>query len=132
MCRAFNGALSGVALVSAKEAPMSRMFLLIAILILSSTTVFGQKLLVEVDTQEGQLLQAIDTEKDATVRFRLLEKFAKDYPNHEAVTWVLSHIQNHFLEAEEYERVLATGTKILSVDPLEVSAAHTCLKAAEA
>ena len=88
--------------------------------------------MIEVDTQEGQLLQQIDAEKDAAKKFRLLETFAKHFPNHEAVTWVLSHIQPHYLETKDYDKVLATGTKILSIDPLEVSAAHNCLKAAEA
>jgi tetratricopeptide (TPR) repeat protein len=132
MYRALNGALSGVALVSAKEAPMSRMFLLFTLLALSSAAVFGQKLVVEIDTHEGQLLQAIDNEKDPAVRFGLLQRFAKDFPNHEAVTWVLSHIQTHYLETKEYQKAIATGVKILSIDPLEVSAAHGSLKAAEA
>jgi hypothetical protein len=108
------------------------MYLWIAVLALSTTAMFGQKLLVEIDTQEGQLLQQIDNEKDVAVKFRLLETFAKQFPNHEAVTWVLSHIQAHYLETKAYDQVLSTGVKILSVDPLEVSAAHSCLKAAEA
>ena len=111
---------------------MSRMFLLIAVLLLGCTTAFGQKLLVEVDTQEGQLLQQIDNEKDPAAKFRMLELFAKDFPNHEAVGWVLSHMQSHYLETKAYDKVFSAGTRILSIDPLEVSAAHNCLKAAEA
>jgi tetratricopeptide (TPR) repeat protein len=132
MYRALISALSGAALVSAKEAPMSRMFLLFALLALSSATLCGQRLIVEIDTHEGQLLQAIDNEKDPAIRYNLLEKFANQFPNHEAVTWVLSHIQTHHLEAKDYQKAIATGVKILSVDPLEVSAAHNALKAAEA
>jgi hypothetical protein len=132
MYRALDGAPARAALVSVKEAPMSRMFLLIALMALSSAAMFGQKLVVEVDTQEGQLLQQIDNEKDATAKFRLLEIFAKEFPNHEAVSWVLSHMQSHYLETKMYDKVFATGTRILSLDPLEVSAAHNCLKAAEA
>ncbi|HYP05523.1 MAG TPA: hypothetical protein VER03_04740 [Bryobacteraceae bacterium] len=128
-----DGAPDGAALVSAKEAPMSRMFLLVALLALCfSTTMVGQKLLVEVDTQEGQLLQKIDNEKDPAAKFRLLETFAKEFPNHEAVGWVLSHMQSHYLETKAYDKVFATGTRILSLDALDVAAAHNCLKAAEA
>lgn len=112
---------------------MSRMFLLVALLALCfSTTMVGQKLLVEVDTQEGQLLQKIDNEKDPAAKFRLLETFAKEFPNHEAVGWVLSHMQSHYLETKAYDKVFATGTRILSLDALDVAAAHNCLKAAEA
>ena len=50
---------------------MSRILLLITCLALSSATMFGQKLLIEVDTQEGQLLQQIDNEKDAAKKVRL-------------------------------------------------------------
>jgi hypothetical protein len=93
---------------------------------------FGQKLLIEIDTQEGQLLQQIDNEKDAAKKFFLLEQFATQFPNHEAATWVLSHIQQQHLENKNYDKVFETGAKILSIDPLEVSAAHNCLRAAEA
>lgn len=39
---------------------MFRMFLLITVLALSSVAMYGQKLVVEVDTQGGQLLQQIE------------------------------------------------------------------------
>jgi hypothetical protein len=123
--------------VSAKEAPMSRILLLkvfwaTVLLAASSVAAFGQKLLIEIDTQEGQMLQEIDEQKDAAQKLVLLEKFAKMYPNHEAATWVLSNIQQHFLQAKQYPQVFENGTRILSIDPLELSAAHNCLKAAEA
>lgn len=118
--------------VDAKEAPMSRMFFLISLFVLNFAAAFGQKLVIEVDTQEGQLLQQIDAEQDRAKKFALLESFAKRFPNHEAATWVLANIQQHHLEAKQYDNVLEAGTRILSIDPLEVSAAHNCLRAAEA
>jgi hypothetical protein len=92
----------------------------------------GQRLVIETSTLEGHLLQTIDAEQDPAKKLLLLEDFAGKFPNHEAVTWVLSHIQRHYLAAEQYERVFEAGTKILSIDPAELSAAHNCLKAAEA
>ena len=109
---------------------MSRMFYVIALLALSSAA-FGQKLVIELDTLEGQMLQQIDGEQDATKKIALLETFARQFPNHEAATWVLSNIQQFHLQNKEYDKVFADGTKILSIDPLELSAAHNCLKAAE-
>ncbi len=111
---------------------MSRILLVVLVCALSSATMFGQKLLIEIDTQEGQLLQQIDNEKDAAKKFFLLEQFAAQFPNHEAATWVLSHIQQQHLENKNYDKVFETGAKILSIDPLELSAAHNCLRAAEA
>ena len=110
---------------------MRKMFLLIVLFALSSAA-FGQKLVIELDTFEGQMLQQIDGEQDAAKKMTLLETFARQFPNHEAATWVLSAIQQVHLQNKDYDKVLAAGTKILSIDPLEVSAAHNCLKAAEA
>ena len=59
---------------------MSRIIFAVVLAALSSATVFGQKLLIEVDTQEGMMLQQIDNEKDATKKFALLETFARQFP----------------------------------------------------
>ncbi len=111
---------------------MSRISAVLLLLAAGLPAMFGQKLLIEIDTQEGQLLQQIDTEKDAAKKITLLESFAKQFPNHEAATWVFSNMQQHFLQTQQYEKVFEMGVKILSIDPIEVSAAHNCLKAAEA
>ena len=111
---------------------MSRVSAVLFLLAAWLPAMFGQKLLIEIDTQEGQLLQQIDTEKDAVKKIALLESFAKQFPNHEAATWVFSNMQQHFLQTQQYEKVFEIGVKILSIDPIEVSAAHNCLKAAEA
>jgi hypothetical protein len=110
---------------------MSRIITLIVLLALSPAA-FGQKLVIELDTLEGQMLQQIDGQQDASKKAALLETFAKQFPNHEATTWVLSNLQQFHLQNKDYDKVLAAGTKILSIDPLELSAAHNCLKAAEA
>jgi tetratricopeptide (TPR) repeat protein len=104
----------------------------IALLILCAPSAVSQRLVIEVTTLEGQLLQAIDAEQDTAKKLALLEDFATKFPNHEAVTWVLSHIQQHYLAAKQYDKVFEAGTKILSIDPTELSAAHNCLKASEA
>jgi hypothetical protein len=105
--------------------------LFVALLVLFAPAAVSQRLVIEVTTLEGQLLQTIDAEQDAAKKLVLLEDFAKKFPNHEAVTWVLSHIQQHYLGAKQYDKVLEAGIKILSIDPTELSAAHNCLKAAE-
>lgn len=111
---------------------MRTWILCLTLLACTAGAAFSQKLLIEVDTQEGQLLQQIDEEKDATKKLALLEQFVKQFPNHEAATWVLSQMQVSYLGSGKYDRVFEAATRILSLDPTEVSAAHHCLKAAEA
>src|SRR5260370_16742603 len=73
---------------SSSKAPFSggamKSFLLgISLLLLVSTAAFSQKLLIETDTQEGQLLQQIDDEANEVKKQALLEQFPKTFPNHE-------------------------------------------------
>src|SRR3954451_16227727 len=95
------------------------------------TAAFSQKLLIEVDTQEGQLLQQIDNETTDAKKLAMLEQFSKLFPNHEAINWVLGQMQLAYVSNAQYDKVLETGTKLLGLDPEDVSAAHNCLKAAE-
>ena len=78
---------------------------IVVLLTALSATAFGQKLMVEIDTEEGQLLQEIDKEQDQANKLRMLETFAKRFPNHEAVTWVLSNMQQHYLASKQFDRV---------------------------
>ncbi len=111
---------------------MGTLILRFALLSLFCLTGSAQRLFVESDTVEGQLLQQIDAEKNEQKRVVLLEKFATEFPNHEAVTWVLSHLQTAALQAKEYDKVLEIATRMLAVDPDDVSAAHSALRAVEA
>jgi hypothetical protein len=102
---------------------------LIAVLI--SMAASAQKLMVESDTIEGILLQQIDAEQDADKQLVLLEKFAKEFPNHEAVTWVFSHLQSNALKSKNFDRVLELAIRILGTEPDDVAAAHNALRAVE-
>jgi hypothetical protein len=112
---------------------MNTMLMRFALLVLLCAPAYAQKKLeVEADTQEGQLLQEIDSEQNGVKKLTLLESFAKQFPNHEAASWVLSNLQTAYLEQKKYDRVFELGTRILSLDTEDVAAAHNCLKAAEA
>ena len=109
------------------------MLMRFAFLVLLCAPAYTQKKLeVETDTQEGQLLQEIDSEQNGAKKLTLLESFAKQFPNHEAAPWVLSNLQTAYLEQKKYDKVFELGTRILSLDTEDVGAAHNCLKAAEA
>lgn len=101
------------------------------ILLLIGTVAFSQKLVIEVDTQEGQLLQQIDAEAAAAKKQAMLEQFASHFPNHEAINWVLGQLQLSYVADGKFDRGLEIGTRLLGLDPDDVSAAHNCLKAAE-
>jgi len=111
---------------------MGTLILRLALLAALCLSASAQRLFVESDTVEGQLLQQIDAEQSEQKKVALLEKFATEFPNHEAVTWVLSHLQAAALEAKDYDKVLEIATRILAVDPDDVSAAHSALRAVEA
>jgi hypothetical protein len=117
--------------VSATEVCMKRVLRAAGLSLFICVLASAQKLFVESDTQEGQLLQQIDSEENATKKLALLESFAKQFPNHEAMTWVLGQLQTSYLAQKDYDKVFAAGTKILSFDAEEVSASFNCLKAAE-
>jgi tetratricopeptide (TPR) repeat protein len=111
---------------------MVRSSLLLVLMLTVVYTVRAQKLTVESDTYEGQLLQQVDAEQSDAKKQELLERFAKSFPNHEAMPWVLTQIQSYQVAQKNWERVLTVGTQILSLDATEVAAAHNCLRAAEA
>ena len=101
------------------------------ILLLIGTAAFSQKLVIEVDTQEGQLLQQIDAEAAAAKKQAMLEQFSSLFPNHEAINWVLGQLQLSYVADGKFDRAMEAGTRLLGLDPNDVSAAHNCLKAAE-
>ena len=100
-------------------------------LLMISMAAFSQKLVIEVDTQEGQLLQQIDAEASVAKKQAMLEQFASLFQNHEAINWVLGQLQVSYVTDGKFDRVLEIGTRLLGLDPDDVSAAHNCLKAAE-
>lgn len=111
---------------------MKKLILQAVVFMLACLAASGQRLVVESDTVEGNLLQQIDEEQNAAKKLELLEQFAREFPNHEAVTWVLSHLQADSLEKKNYDRVLQLATRILALDPDDVAAAHYALRAVEA
>jgi tetratricopeptide (TPR) repeat protein len=82
-------------------------------------------------TEEGKVLQAISTEQDGNRKLALMEEFASKYPKHEATSWVLYQMQTDALKANQFDKAIDAGEKLLAMDPLDVDAAYNNLKAAE-
>ncbi len=87
---------------------------------------------INTETPEGQMLQQIGQEEDASAKLGLLEKFAAQYPNHEAKAWVYAQLLAGYSKQEQHAKVLDAGEKLLQADPGDVESAHAALKSAEA
>lgn len=82
------------------------------------------------DTPEGALLQQIEQETDEAKKIALLEQFAEKYPKHEGAAWVYEMEIESYAKANQPDKVIAAGEKLIALDPEEVYAGHACLKAA--
>jgi tetratricopeptide (TPR) repeat protein len=71
-------------------------------------------------------------ESDAAKKTALLEQFAGEFPKAEQAPWVLEQLQGYYVKANQPDQIIATGDKLLAVDPDDPEAALQALKASEA
>jgi Tetratricopeptide repeat len=81
-------------------------------------------------TQEGQLLQRIADEPNLANRRSLLEEFVATYPDHSATPWAYEQLMDAYRSADDPDKLLAAGERILALDPGDFTTAQTCLNAA--
>lgn len=86
---------------------------------------------INAEKPDGKLLQQIMQENDPAKRTALLEQFTTDFPKNSELPWVLEQLQNVYVKANDADRILSAGDKLLAVDPDDPEAAMQCLKAAE-
>jgi tetratricopeptide (TPR) repeat protein len=106
----------------------------VVILVAFSLAAFGQRhKLEEVDAEkpEGKLLQQLMQENDPGKKTALMEAFAGQFPKLETSAWVLEQLQAVYVKAGDADKIIATGEKLLAIDPEDPEAALQCLKAAE-
>ena len=108
----------------------------VIIALLFSSLAFAQRhplpAVVDSGTPPGQLLQQIGQESDGAKKLVLLEQFVSQYPTHEGAGWALVQLQATYMKANQYDKALEAGEKLLKTDPLDAEVAHQNLKAAEA
>lgn len=107
----------------------------LVILIAVSLSAFGQRHTLEaVDAEkpEGKALQQCLQENDPAKKAALMEKFVTEFPKLEATPWVLDQLQAYYVKAGQTDQIVATGDKLLALDPGDPEAALQNLKAAEA
>ncbi len=102
--------------------------------LLLSGVVFAQrhKLNVNTETPEGQALQQIGQESDDAKKLAGLEKFVQDYPKSENLAWAYSQMEPLYAKANQPDKAIETGDKLIALDPGDLEAALNALKAAEA
>ncbi len=90
------------------------------------------KLDVDPETEDGILLQRIEQEPTLPRKQALLEKYVAEYPKTASIAWVYEQLLNIYMDAMQWDRVLATADGLLAADPNDLDSAHGALKAAEA
>ena len=87
---------------------------------------------VDPESQDGILLQRIQQEPTQPRKLALLEKYVAEYPQTTSIAWVYEQLLNIYVEAMQWDSVLATAEGLLAADPNDLDSAHDALKAAEA
>ena len=108
---------------------------LVVILIALTVAAFGQRHKIEEvnsEKPEGKLLQQIMQEADAAKKATLLDQFVTEFPKDAGTPWVLEQLQAIYVKASDSDKVIATGDKLLALDPDDPEAGLQNLKAAEA
>src|SRR5512133_3180976 len=101
---------------------------LLAVFVLS-VAAWGQRHKIEeinAEKPDGKLLQQIMQESDAAKKSALLEQFSGEFPKNEATPWVLEQLQGYYVKANDADKTIATGDKLLAVDPDDAEAALQC------
>src|ERR1700735_3185184 len=75
------------------------------------------KLDVDPETLDGILLQRIQQETTLPRTLALLEKYVFEYPKTTSVPWVYEQLLSIYMEASQWDRVIATADGMLGADP---------------
>lgn len=110
---------------------MKTWVLVLALMLVAAAAAQRRQIIINAETPEGQILQQIGQEADDAKKLALMEQFVAQYPKHEAAAWVYSQMVPAATKVGQYDKAIATGEKLLALDPEDMEAAHLALKAAE-
>jgi len=113
---------------------LARLACLAIVLIAAAGPVLAQrhKLDFDPESKEGYLLEQIQQTPDPAGKLQLLEQFIAQYPNNGAIAWVYEQIESLYMSAQQYNKELEIGPKMLAADPGDLETAEECLRAANA
>jgi len=104
----------------------------LSLLLAAAAAAQRHRVTINTETPEGQLLQQIGEQEDPAQKLALMEKFAAQYPKHEAIAWVYAQMVPVCAKLNQFDKALEAGDKLLALDPGDLETAHLALKAAEA
>jgi hypothetical protein len=90
------------------------------------------KLDVDPESEDGLLLQRIEQEPTQPRKLALLEKYVVQYPKATSIVWVYEQLLPMYMQANQWDRVIATADGLLACDPNDLDSAHDGMAAAEA
>lgn len=108
---------------------------LVICLMLTSLAVAQQsrhKVDINTETPEGQALQAIGQEQDATKKLALLEDFAGKHGQNPNLPWVLGQMHGIYVKSGQHDKVFDVSEKLLAINPADSEIAYAGLQAAVA
>ena|SRR2546422_594309 len=105
-----------------------KVFLLVLLLV-ASAAAQRHKVNINTETPEGQLLQQVGQESDDAKKLALLEKFTQDYAKSENSAWVYSQMQPLYVKANQPDKAIEIGDKLIAIDPEDLDTSLTSLKA---
>jgi len=105
---------------------------LLALLLAAGALAQRHKVNINTETPEGQALQQIGQESDEAKKLAACEKFTQDYPKSENLPWVYGEMQPLYVKANQPDKAVGAGEKIMAIDPEDMDTALATLKASEA
>ncbi|HLX44986.1 MAG TPA: hypothetical protein VKR43_16180 [Bryobacteraceae bacterium] len=104
------------------------------LLLLVAAMASGQRARPDYDpeTKDGLLIQHIQQEPDPTEKLHYMQQFAAQYPSHPAIAWVYDQLQPAYFQSKEYDQAMRIGVLLLAIEPENLEAATTALRAADA
>jgi tetratricopeptide (TPR) repeat protein len=105
---------------------------LFALLLAGGLLAQRHKVNINTETPEGQALQAIGQETDDAKRLAMFEKFTQDYGKSENLAWVYAQMQPLYVKANQPDKAVEIGDKLIALDPGDLETSLATLKASEA
>src|SRR5437879_2480016 len=104
---------------------------LLALLLAGSAMAQRHKVNINTETREGQMLQQIGQEGDGAKQLPMFEKFLEQYPKSENLAWVYTQMEPLYVKANQPDKAIEIGDKLIALDPEDLETALQTLKAAE-
>ena len=86
---------------------------------------------INTGSPEGQLITQASESEDTAEKIQLLETFVEKFSDDHAVDWVRLQLQGHYLESQNFPKVVEHGNAILELSPTDIEILHNLTKGYE-